>query len=55
MTLSTVCVIVALLNGNLSPKEALRSGPPVGSENDRSGFRPQIVTGPSAGQRLCPV
>ena len=33
----------------------LKSGPQVGTENDRSGFRPQFVAGPSAGQRLCPV
>ena len=33
----------------------LKSGPPVGAENDRSGFRPQFVTGPSAGRSLCPV
>ena len=33
----------------------LKSGPPVGAGNDRSGFRPQFVTGPSAGHSLCPV
>jgi hypothetical protein len=35
--------------------DPLRSGPPVGAENNRSGFRPQFVAGPSAGQNLCPV
>ena len=33
----------------------LRSGPPVGARNDRSGFVPRFVTGPTAGKRLCPV
>lgn len=31
----------------------LKSGPPVGAGNNRSGFRPQFVTGP--GKRRCPV
>jgi hypothetical protein len=33
----------------------LRSGPPVGSPNDRDGFRPNWLTGPCAGKRVCPV
>lgn len=33
----------------------LKSGPPVGAKNDRSGFRPRFVTGPSTGRSLCPV
>jgi hypothetical protein len=33
----------------------LKSGPQVGSENDRDGFRPRFVAGPSAGKNLCPV
>jgi hypothetical protein len=33
----------------------LRSGPQVGSRNDRGGFMPKWVTGPCAGKRLCPV
>ncbi|MCI0376895.1 MAG: hypothetical protein L0215_04770 [Gemmataceae bacterium] len=32
-----------------------RSGPPVGSPNNRDGFFPNWVTGPCAGKRLCPV
>ncbi|MCI0683492.1 MAG: hypothetical protein L0Y71_15415 [Gemmataceae bacterium] len=36
-------------------KPPLMSGPPVGAANNRSGFRPQFVAGPSTGQRLCPV
>jgi hypothetical protein len=35
--------------------EDLKSGPQVGCDNDRSGFRPQFVTGPIAGGSLCPV
>ena len=54
MTLSTLCLVVALIDGSLNPKP-LRSGPNVGEENNRSGFRPEIVTGAAAGQRLCPV
>jgi hypothetical protein len=35
--------------------DPLQSGPPVGARNNRSGFYPNWVTGPNAGQRLCPV
>lgn len=35
--------------------EPLRSGPAVGAKNNRNGFFPNHVAGPSAGQRLCPV
>lgn len=44
-----------LLGGALQAENSLKSGPPVGAENDRRGFFPQWVTGPSAGKRLCPV
>jgi hypothetical protein len=44
-----------LLAGPLQANGPLRSGPPVGSANDRRGFCPQWVTGPCAGKRLCPV
>jgi hypothetical protein len=46
---------VLLLAGSLVTADDLKSGPPVGCENNRSGFKPQFVTGPSAGQNLCPV
>ena len=46
---------VVLLGGTVQAEDPLKSGPPVGAGNDRSGFRPQFVTGPSAGQNLCPV
>ena len=48
MIVSTACLVVALV----SP---LKSGPPVGAYNDRDGFVPRFVAGPSVGQRLCPV
>ncbi len=46
---------IALLSGSAMDADPLKSGPPVGAENDRSGFRPQFVTGPCAGKNLCPV
>jgi hypothetical protein len=55
MVRSTVSLVVILLACSAMAADALRSGPPVGAENDRDGFRPQWVTGPAAGQRLCPV
>lgn len=48
--------LTGLLIGNpVQAEEPLKSGPPVGSENDRNGFRPQFVAGLAAGSRLCPV
>ena len=44
-----------VLAGPVQADAPLRSGPPVGAANDRGGFRPQWVTGPCAGKRLCPV
>ena len=44
-----------LLGGHVQAEDLLKSGPQVGAENDRRGFRPQFVAGPSAGQSLCPV
>ncbi len=46
---------VGLLLGSVQALEPLKSGPPVGARNNRSGFFPQHVTGPTAGKRLCPV
>jgi hypothetical protein len=40
---------------NVQTQVPLKSGPQVGAENNRRGFFPQWVTGPSAGQRRCPV
>jgi hypothetical protein len=47
--------LAALLLGGSAPADDLKSGPQVGADNDRRGFRPQFVAGPSAGQSLCPV
>jgi hypothetical protein len=42
-----------LFGGNVQAADPLKSGPPVGDQNDRRGFRPQFVAGPS--QPRCPV
>jgi len=52
---SIVSLAVLLLAGSLAAADELKSGPPVGCGNDRNGFKPQFVTGPTAGQNLCPV
>lgn len=44
-----------ILLGNVQAGDPLKSGPPAGTPNNRSGFRPQFVTGPSTGQSRCPV
>jgi len=44
-----------LLAGPIQADNPLRSGPQVGSPNNRNGFFPQWLTGPAAGKRLCPV
>jgi hypothetical protein len=44
-----------MLAGPAQADSPLRSGPPVGAANNRSGFFPQWVTGPQAGKNLCPV
>ena len=36
-------------------EDPLKSGPQVGTRNDRDGFYPQWVAGPCSGQRRCPV
>ena len=45
--------LAIMLAGNVLADNPLKSGPPVGARNNRSGFRPQFVTGP--GERRCPV
>ena len=48
--------VAALLLANSGLAEPpLKSGPPVGAKNNRSGFVPKFVTGPTPGERLCPV
>jgi hypothetical protein len=53
--IATALLAAVLLGGNVQADDPLKSGPPVGARNNRSGFYPQHVTGPTAGQRLCPV
>jgi hypothetical protein len=56
MTLrSTLSLAVVLLAGSAAAADDLKSGPPVGARNDRSGFRPELLTGPAPGKSLCPV
>jgi len=47
--------VFLMVAGVLQADNPLKSGPPVGSANDRDGFHPKWVTGPCAGKRLCPV
>jgi hypothetical protein len=44
-----------LLAGPLPADPPLKSGPPVGARNNRSGFFIDWLTGNCAGQNLCPV
>ena len=45
----------ALLGGPVPADGPLKSGPPVGAKNNRSGFYPNWVAGFCAGQHICPV
>jgi hypothetical protein len=55
-TLFASTVLAALLITGPFPAELpLKSGPPVGAKNNRGGFLPQLVAGPGAGERRCPV
>ena len=53
--LASAALAAFLLGGPLAAEEPLKSGPPVGAKNNRSGFFPKWVTGPGAGTSLCPV
>ena len=53
--IASAALTAVLLGGPALAWDPLRSGPPVGAANDRSGFRPNFIAGPSPGQRLCPV
>jgi hypothetical protein len=53
--IASAALAALLLGGNVSAEDPLQSGPPVGAKNNRNGFYPQWVTGPSAGERRCPV
>ena len=51
---STLSLAAVLFVGSVMADD-LRSGPQVGATNNRNGFFPQFVAGPSAGQSFCPV
>jgi hypothetical protein len=53
--IASAALVAVLFGGHAQAEDPLKSGPPVGAENNRRGFRPQFVAGPSAGQNLCPV
>jgi hypothetical protein len=53
--IASAALAAFLLGAGVPVATPLKSGPQVGSENDRSGFRPQHVAGATAGKRLCPV
>ena len=52
--IASVTLTTFLFAGN-GPEEPLKSGPPVGARNNRGGFIPNLVAGPGAGERRCPV
>jgi len=51
--IASAVLAAVLLGGHVQANNPLKSGPSVGARNDRSGFKPQFVTGP--GQPRCPV
>jgi hypothetical protein len=53
--IASAALAAVLLGGFARAEEPLKSGPQVGEDNNRRGFRPKFVAGPSAGQNLCPV
>jgi hypothetical protein len=53
--IASAALAALLLASNGLAQEPLKSGPPVGARNNRGGFYPQLVTGPGAGERRCPV
>jgi len=53
--IASAAVAVLLLSGDVQAQDPLKSGPPVGAKNNRRGFFPQHITGPTAGKHLCPV
>jgi hypothetical protein len=53
--IACAALAVLLLDGSVQAQEPLKSGPQVGAKNNRGGFLPQHVAGPTAGKRLCPV
>ena len=54
-SLAGAAVTFLMLAGPMQADGPLRSGPQVGSPNNRNGFFPNWVSGPTAGKSLCPV
>jgi hypothetical protein len=50
-----VLAATIVLVGSVGLAQELKSGPPVGARNNRGAFFPNLVTGPGAGERRCPV
>jgi hypothetical protein len=53
--IATAGLAALLLGGIGQAQPPLKSGPPVGAPNDRSGFYPNWVAGFCANQHICPV
>lgn len=53
--IASAALVALLIAGNGLADELLKSGPQVGARNNRGAFHPQLVTGPGAGERRCPV
>ena len=53
--LASAAFAVLLITGTGMADEVLKSGPQVGNRNNRGAFHPNLVTGPGAGERRCPV
>ena len=53
--ITSAALVVLFIAGNGIAEESLKSGPQVGARNNRGGFYPNLVTGPGAGERRCPV
>lgn len=53
--IASAAVVALLIAGNGLAEELLKSGPQIGGRNNRGAFFPNLVTGPGAGERRCPV
>jgi hypothetical protein len=53
--IASTTLAAMLFAGTEMNADQLKSGPPVGARNNRGGFFPQLVSGPGAGERRCPV
>ncbi len=53
--IASAALVALFIAGNAQADDMLKSGPQVGSRNNRGAFYPNLVTGPGAGQRRCPV